>query len=155
MVIWRPPFLLHTPFVFLNHMRIWNFNSFCCLWSILLESMCGFKIDWNVNEMQSDFIKYCCLLYLWNSQVTDGYYLKPDVQTKAAGQTGRISEKDTPLADPCNVFLSSLYIKLGLLKQFAKNTREGTCQKVWLYCVKVSQNYTGEIERGYHWCSQN
>ena len=61
-----------------------------------------------------------CFLCLWNSRDDSNHFSKVHWEPREALTTGRFNVKCVPLADPKNVLLPPLHIKLGLMKCFVR-----------------------------------
>ena len=61
-----------------------------------------------------------CLLCLWNSRDDSNHFSKVQWEPREALTACRFNVKHVPLADPKNVLLPPLYIKLELMKCFAR-----------------------------------
>ena len=66
------------------------------------------------------YTKYMCFLYLWNSRYDSNHFSKGHWEPREALTAGRFNVKYVPLADPKNVLLPPLHIKLGLMKSFVR-----------------------------------
>ena len=61
-----------------------------------------------------------CFLCLWNSRNDSNHFYKAHWEPREALTAGRFNVKYMPLADPKNVLLPPLHIKLGLMKCFVR-----------------------------------
>ena len=64
--------------------------------------------------MQLEYLKYCCFLCEWDSRDKKNHY----VNKLTPGEKNFVSP---PLVLPEEIYLPSLHIKLGLMKNFVKN----------------------------------
>ena len=76
--------------------------------------------------LQSGYTKYPCFLCVWDSRVDDQYYVRQEWSSRQGLKPGSHNVLSHPLVEPSKIFLSSLHIKLGLMKNFVKALdREG------------------------------
>ena len=84
-------------------------------------NICGdLKVIGMLMGMQTGFTKFCCFLCLWNSRAVNEHCVKRDWMLRTEYEPGVSSVHHIPLVDPNKIFLPSLHIKLGLMKNFVK-----------------------------------
>ena len=84
-------------------------------------NICGdLKVIGMLMGMQTGFTKFCCFLCLWDSRAVNEHYVKRDWMLRTEYEPGVSSVHHIPLVDPDKIFLPSLHIKLGLMKNFVK-----------------------------------
>jgi hypothetical protein len=75
-------------------------------------------------RLNGGFMKYCCFLYLWDSQATEHHYVVKDWPKRRFRSWEKQSY--TSLVDPQLVFLPLLHMKLGFMQNcvrvFNKNS---------------------------------
>ena len=70
--------------------------------------------------MQMGFTKYCCFLCLWDSRAVKEHYIRKEWPLRKSFVVGETNIQHTPLVKPSLIYLPSLHIKLGLMKNFVK-----------------------------------
>ena len=82
-------------------------------------SICGeLKVVGILMGIEGGFTKHCWFLCLWNSRTTKEHYIRRDWPVRESYLSGVANIENVPLVDPQNTLLSSLHIKLGLIKNF-------------------------------------
>jgi len=71
--------------------------------------------------MQGGFTKHCCFLCLWDSRATTEHDNKSKCPKRKYFIPGKENITNIPLVEPDNILLSSLHIKIGLIKIFIKS----------------------------------
>ena len=70
--------------------------------------------------MQLGYTKYCCFLCEWDSRDKKNHYVNKLWSKRTSLTRGEKNDVSPALVLPENIFLSPLYIKLGLMKKFVK-----------------------------------
>ena len=70
--------------------------------------------------IQEDFTKYCCSFCLWDSHAAAEYYVRRHWPARDPYTPGIANIRSIPLANSKDVFMLTLQIKLGLMKNFVK-----------------------------------
>ncbi|GBL75699.1 hypothetical protein AVEN_155006-1 [Araneus ventricosus] len=66
------------------------------------------------------YTKYCCFLCLWDSRAIALHYIKRDWPQIASFKPGEMNVKHPLLAEPHEIIIPPLHIKLDLVKNFVK-----------------------------------
>ena len=96
----------------------------------MLDALQYPKYSWKICEdlkvislilgLRLGYTEYMCFLCLWNSRDDSNHFSKVLWEPRQALTAGRFNVKHVPLADPKNVLLPPLHIKLGLMKCFVR-----------------------------------
>jgi hypothetical protein len=70
--------------------------------------------------LQMGYMKYCCFLYVWDSQTKTLHYLKRVWPQRKSLKVGEKNVQHPALAEWHKILLPPLHIKLGLMKNFIK-----------------------------------
>ena len=70
--------------------------------------------------LQQSYMKFCCLLSEWNSQVKTFHYKKRDWPCWPSLELGTKNAQHILLIESSNILLPSVHIRLGLMKNFFK-----------------------------------
>ena len=77
---------------------------------------------------QAGYTKYPCFICLWDSRARDLHWTKTDWPLRGALTIGERNVINTTLVPPDKVLLTTLHIKLGLMKQFNLSLpKDGDC----------------------------
>ncbi|XP_073526806.1 uncharacterized protein [Phyllobates terribilis] len=82
------------------------------------EVIGDFKMVSFLMGLQGGFTKFPCFFCLWDSRDTKAHYHRKDWPQRTEFSVGKSNVKWEPLIEPLKVLISSLHIKLGLIKQF-------------------------------------
>ena len=70
--------------------------------------------------MQGGLTKFCCFSCLSDSHSTAEHYIRRDWEPKKTYEPGKDSVQHILFVNPMKIFLSPLYINLGLIKRLVK-----------------------------------
>jgi len=96
---------------------------------ILLEAINYDKFKWQICGdlkvitllfRQQGFTKNCCFVCDWDSRARALHYSRKDWHARKALEPGIMNVENKPLVEPSNILLPSMYLKLGLMKNFVK-----------------------------------
>lgn len=79
-----------------------------------------FKMVGFLMGMQGGYTKYPCHLCLWDSRADSEHYQRRVWPDRLEFQIGKHNVKAKPIAEPKDILMPPLHIKLGLMKQFVK-----------------------------------
>ncbi|GBM22451.1 hypothetical protein AVEN_221514-1 [Araneus ventricosus] len=101
--------------------------------SRILDKICYHEYNWKLcadlkvvallTGLQTGYTKYCCFLCEWDSRARDKHYIVckwPRRETFTPSQKNVVHDPLVPKSGLENIYLPSLYIKFGLIKQFVK-----------------------------------
>ena len=91
-----------------------QYNEYACY-------LCGdLKIIAISMGMQGVFTKHCCFFCQWGSRATAEHSLRKDWPARVTYIPENLNIKEVPSADPKNIFISPLHIRVGIMKNFVK-----------------------------------
>jgi len=70
--------------------------------------------------LQQGFTKYCCFICEWDSRAQSLHYSRKDWPARKYLKPGTMNVENQPLVEPSKILLPSMYLKLGLMKNFVK-----------------------------------
>jgi len=83
--------------------------------------LCGYlKVVALLLGMQLGYTKYCCFLCEWDSRDKKNHCVNKLWSKRTSLTLGEKNVVNTPLVFPEKIYLPSLYVKLGLIKDFVK-----------------------------------
>jgi len=98
--------------------------------NILLEAINYDKFKWqNFGDLkvialliglQQGLTKYCCFICEWGSRARSLHYSRKDWPARKSLEPGTMNVENQPLVEPSKILLPSMYLKLGLMKNFVK-----------------------------------
>jgi len=80
----------------------------------------GLKVIALLFGLQQGFTKYCFLICEWDSRARFLHYSRRDWPSRKSLKRGIMNVEDHPLVEPSKIVLSSMHLKLGLMKHFEK-----------------------------------
>ena len=104
--------------------------------------------------LQGGYSKYPCFLCLWDSQADSQHYVQCNWQVRTSFEPGSHNVQAQSLANPQNILLPPLHIKLGLMKNFVKVlNKEGRAIAVLKHKFPLvsEAKLKGGIFDGPHW----
>jgi len=105
---------------------------------ILIEAINYDKFKWQICgdlkvmtlllRLQQGFIKYCCFICEWDSTARSLHYSRKDWPARKSLEPGIMNVENQTLVEPSKILLPSMYLKIGLMKNFVKamNQEEAT-----------------------------
>jgi len=70
--------------------------------------------------LQQGFTKYCCFICEWDSRTQSLHYSRKDWLAIKSLEPGIMNVENQPLVELSKILLSSMHLKLGLMKNFVK-----------------------------------
>jgi len=97
---------------------------------ILMEAINYDKFKWQICGdlklialllgLKRRFTKYCCFICEWDSRAWSLHYSRKDWPARKSLEPGIMDVENQPLVQPSKILLSSMHLKLGLMKNFVK-----------------------------------
>ena len=110
-------------------------NYYAYNWNI-----CGdLKVIGLLLGMQMGYTKHQCFLCLWDNRDDEQHYIKKDWPLRKTFVSGRYYIHHVPLINSKKIYLPTMHIKLGLLKNFVKAMDHDGCGFKYL-----QQNFSGK-----------
>jgi len=75
--------------------------------------------------LQQGFTKYCCFICEWDSTARPLHYSRKYWPARKSLEPGIMNVENQPLVEPSKILLSSMHLKLGLMKNFVKAMNQG------------------------------
>jgi len=83
--------------------------------------ICGdLKVIALVLGLQQGFTKYCCFICEWDNKAGSHHYSRKDWPARKSLEPGIINVENQPLVETSKILLTSMHLKLGLMKHFVK-----------------------------------
>ena len=115
---------------------------------MLMAHLRWLKINAILMELQQVYIKLCCFLCEWDSRAKSVPYSKKNWPVRKWHTPGTKIVAHQPLVDPCEVLLSPLHIKLGLLRKFCMKALDRNGPAFSFLCEKFQSLSAEKIKAG-------
>jgi hypothetical protein len=90
-------------------------------YDIFKWQICGdLKVIALLLGLQQRFKKYCCFICEWDSRACSLHYSRKDWPARKSLEPGVMNVENQPLVELSKILLPSMYLKLGLMKNFVK-----------------------------------
>ena len=110
--------------------------------------ICGdLKVIGILMGMQGGFNKHCCFLCLWDSRAAAEHYVRRDWPARGLYIPGIANIQSVPLAEPKDVLMPPLHIKLGLMKNFVKALGKSNSSRFACLCKKFPKISEAKLKK--------
>ena len=118
---------------------------------ILMEAINYDKFKWQICGdlkvialllgLQQGFTKYCCFICEWESKSRSLHYSRKYWPARKSLEPGIMNVENQLPGEPRNILLSSVHIRLGLMKNFVKamNQEEAAFTYLWEKFLRQSE----------------